>query len=201
MQTQEQINLYIASHPEWQRKLMVRIRQLVHTTNEDIQEAWRGQAPHFDLDASPLLGITASKTSVSVNFPQGANFKCAKLPYEPAAEEKPHRTVKFHEHDAFNESAFITLLQRAAAFNLKGNSPDGEGGKHADHAELENILRKDPSAWVNWNAFGKADRQEYAEWVADGRKEETRKRRIAQALELIREGLTRTEAAHRVKGA
>jgi hypothetical protein len=201
MQTQEQINLYIAGHPEWQRKLMVRIRQLVHATNEDVQEAWRGQAPHFDLGTTPLLCINASKTTVNVTFPQGANFKCAKLPYEPAAEEKPGRTVKLHEGEDFNESAFITLLQRAKAYLLKGTLVEGEGGKHAGLAELENVLRKDPSAWVNWNGFGKADRQDYAEWVSDGRKEETRKRRIAQALELIREGLTRNEAAHRVKGA
>ncbi|MBS1548093.1 MAG: YdeI/OmpD-associated family protein [Bacteroidetes bacterium] len=201
MQIPEQINLYIAGHPEWQRKLMVRIRQLVHAASEDVQEAWRGQAPHFDLASTAMVNISASKTSVSIHFPHGAHFKPTKLAYEPAAEDKPGRTIKFHEGDAIPEAAFSALLHKAAAYSLKLDEEEGEGSGSREHSELEAILRKDPSAWVNWSAFGKTERREYSEWVADGRKEETRKRRIAQALEQIREGLTRDEAAHRVKGA
>ena len=67
----EQINLYIAEHPEWQRKLMVRLRQLVHAVNDEVEETWRAQSPHFELASMPVLGICASKTSVSVMFPKG----------------------------------------------------------------------------------------------------------------------------------
>ena len=199
----EQINLYIAGHPEWQRKLMVRVRQLTHTVNEDVQEAWRSQTPHFDLASTPVLGISASKTSVCVTFPKGAQFKSTRLPYEPCSEEKSGRTVKFREGDTINEAAFTALVQRAMAVAVKGTRSDDEStrGKQPVHVELENILRKDPSAWANWESFQQADRKEYAEWIADGKKEETRKRRIAQALELIREGITKVEAEHRVKGS
>lgn len=195
----EQINLYIAAQPEWQRKLMVRLRQIVHTVTEDVEETWRAQSPHFDLASSPLLGISASKTSVCVTFPKGAHFKSLRLPFEPCAEDKPGRSVKFREHDNLNEAAFTTLVQRAMALNLKTAAGDGDQ-RHGEYAELEGVLRKDPSAWANWGSFGRADRREYGEWVADGKKEETRKRRIAQALEMIREGMTRTEVEHRVKG-
>lgn len=199
----EQINLFIAEHPEWQRKLMVRLRQLVHAVNEDVQETWRSQSPHFDLDSRPVLGISTSKTSVSVTFPKGAQFKSSRLPYEACPEEKPGRTVKFREGDPLNEAAFTALVQRAMALNIKGARSEAEtsGNKPPLHAGLENVLRRDPCAWANWESFRPADRKEYAEWVADGRKEETRKRRIAQALEMIREGITKMEAEHRVKGA
>lgn len=198
----EQINLYIAGHPEWQRKLMVRVRQLVHAVNADVEEAWRAQGPHFDLAGMPVLGISASKTSVSVTFPKGAQFKSTRLPYEPCAEDKPGRTVKFREGDTINEAGLTALVQRAMALNEKlTKAEEGPGRKHHFHAELEEILRKDPSAWANWETFPAAIKREYAEWIADGRKEETRKRRIAQALEMIREGITKEEAEHRVKGA
>ncbi len=199
----EQINLYIAEHPEWQRKLMVRLRQLVHAVNEEVEETWRAQSPHFDLSSTPVLGFCASKTSVSVNFPKGAQFKSSRMPYEPCAEDKTGRTVKFREGDAINEAAFSTLVQRAMALNDKLAKAEAEasGKKHPVHAELESILRKDPSAWANWGSFPASIRKEYAEWISDGRKEETRKRRIAQALEMIREGITKEEAEHRVKGA
>ena len=41
MQAQEQINLYIAELPEWQRKLLVRLRQLVHTVDDEVEETWK----------------------------------------------------------------------------------------------------------------------------------------------------------------
>ena len=199
MLTPEQINLYIAGHPEWQRKLMVRLRQLIHSVSEDVHEVWRGQAPHFDMAASSLLAFSSSKTSVVVTFAKGAQFKSSRLPYEPCLDEKPWRAIKFHEGDSLHEAAFTTLVQRAVALNLK-LATEESGGKHPANVELEGVLCKDPSAWANWEAFDTADKKEYSEWVADGRKEETRKRRIAQALEMIRDGLTRHEAEHRIKG-
>jgi uncharacterized protein YdeI (YjbR/CyaY-like superfamily) len=78
--------------------------------------------------------------------------------------------------------------------------PGADGKRTVVHAELEAVLHKDPSAWANWEAFSARCRKEYAEWVADGKKEETRKRRIAQALEMIREGVRKDEELHRVKG-
>jgi hypothetical protein len=146
-----------------------------------------------------VLGLSATKTSVCATFPKGAHFKSARLPYAPCQEDKPGRSVKFHEGDALNEAAFTSLVNKAIAWNAQA---DTEGGhKHAAHAELENILRKDPTAWANWGAFSPSHRREYSEWVADGKKEETRKRRIAQALEMIRDGVTKEESEHRVKGA
>lgn len=203
MLSPEQINLYIAGHPEWQRKLLVRLRQLIHSVNEDVVETWRAQSPHFELLDLPLLGMSASKTSVSVIFAKGAQFKSTRMPYEPSAEDKPSRTVKFREGDIINEAAFTTLVQRAIALNVKLAKGENlaAGNKEPVFTELESVLRKDPSAWANWESFKPAVREEYAEWVADGRKEETRKRRIAQALESIREGLTKEEEERRVSGA
>ena len=203
MLTPEQINLYIAGHPEWQRKVMVRLRQLIHSEDQDVKEKWRAQSPHFEVAELPLLGIAASKTSVSVTFAKGSQFKSTRMPFEACAEDKPARCVKFREGDTINEAAFTTLVQRAIAVNLKLAKDEHEaaGNKDPIYTELESVLRKDPSAWANWGSFKPSSRKEYSEWVSDGRKEETRKRRIAQALESIREGLTKEEEEHRVKGA
>lgn len=200
MQAPEQINLYIANHPEWQRRTMVRLRQLIHSTSSGVEESWRSQCPHFDVAGQPMLNFSASKTSVCVHFPKGAQFKSTRLPYEPCADEKQARIVKFREGEAINEAAFTSLVGRAAALNRKLAKASAEGQqKDPLFTELEAVLRKDPSAWANWETFSRACRREYAEWVADGRKEETRKRRIAQAFEMIREGLTKEEEERRIR--
>lgn len=199
MLASEQINLYIADQPEWQRRTMVRLRQLIHAASSEVEEQWRAQSPHFDVAGQPLLNITSAKTAVCVQFPKGAQFKSARLPYETCAEDKAGRTVKFREGEPINEAGFSNLVERAVAINQR-SAKAGEGDqKDTSAAELEAVLRKDPTAWANWETFSAACRKEYTEWVADGRKEETRKRRIAQAFELIREGLTKEEEEHRVK--
>lgn len=198
MLSPEQINLYIANHAEWQRKLMVRLRQLIHSTGHDVEEAWRSQVPHFDVASLPLLSITASKNAVCVHFPKGAQFKSSRLAYEPCAEDKPGRTVRFHEGDPLPEAGFTSLVNKAAALNLK---LAGHHGKDALMEELEAVLKKDPTAWANWESFSPSHRKEYWEWIADGRREETRKRRIAKALEMIREGASHVEAGNQVPDA
>jgi len=71
MLPQEQINLYIAEQPEWQRKMLVRLRQLIHSVNEDITETWKWNSPHFDHDGI-MIGLHGFKSFVSVWFHKGA---------------------------------------------------------------------------------------------------------------------------------
>lgn len=193
MLSPEQINLYIANQPEWQRKVLVRLRQLIHSASSDMEEAWRGQTPHFDVAGQPCMSLSTAKSCVSLHFAKGSQFKSTRVPYEACSEDKPARVVKFREGDAIHEAGLTSLIQKAVALNRK----QAEAESKEPYTELEGVLRKDPSAWANWQAFPASHRKEYEEWIADGRKEETRKRRIAQALEMIREGATKEE---RVKG-
>ena len=197
----EQINLYIAEQPEWQRKLLVRLRQLVHSTDHAVEETWRWDKPHFD-HSGIMIGMCGFKEHISIWFHKGALLKDPKKLFEavPKTEEKGMRAYKLHEGDAINEAAFIDLVKQAVVLNAKGTKL--HEAKPARKAlvvpvELEQVLHKDPSAWANWEAFSYSHKKEYAEWVSDAKKDETRKRRIAQALEMIREGASKEEK-HRV---
>jgi hypothetical protein len=199
----EQINLYIAEQPEWQRKLLVRLRQLIHAVDESIVEAWRWNTPHFDHEGAIMLGMGVHKNHVSVMFHKGALIKDPKKLFEEVTEEKGTRIIKFSEGDAIAEAAFSDLVKKAVALNTKGTKlGDAKPERRALEVppELEAVLKKDPTAWANWQAFSYSHKKEYAEWIADGKKEETRKRRIAQALEMIREGVGK-EDKYRLKGA
>ena len=196
----EQINLYIAEHPAWQRKVLVRLRQLVHATCDNVQESWRSGAPSFDQDGLPVVHFATSKTSVSLCFPKGDQLKPGKLEFEPAAGGKCVRDAKFRETDKLPESAVVDLLKKALVCNSKLADEDAKKKGH-EPIGLEAVLRKDPMAWANWESFPKDTRNEYLDWVNDGRKEETRKHRIAKALELIRDGITREEEPKRLRDA
>lgn len=195
MRSSEQINLYIANHPEWQRRVMVRLRQIIHSAGSDLEEVWRSQTPHFDVASMPCISFSATKTSISVHFAKGSQFRSSRQPYEPCPEDKPGRIVKFREGGAVHEAGFASLVQKASALNMK---LAGAAGKNTLLEELEGVLKKDPTAWANWKAFSPSHRKEYFEWIEDGRQEATRKRRIVRSLEMIRNGITQVEERDRV---
>jgi hypothetical protein len=53
-------------------------------------------------------------------------------------------------------------------------------------------LAADPAAAAAFDRMAFTHRKEYARWVAEAKREETRQRRVAQALEMIRAGKTRS---------
>jgi bacteriocin resistance YdeI/OmpD-like protein/uncharacterized protein DUF1905 len=57
---------------------------------------------------------------------------------------------------------------------------------------LADALAGDPEARVAYDGLAYTHRKEFARWVAEAKREETRERRVAQALELLREGRTRS---------
>jgi uncharacterized protein YdeI (YjbR/CyaY-like superfamily) len=57
---------------------------------------------------------------------------------------------------------------------------------------LARALADDPEAEAAFARMAFTHRKEYARWVADAKRDETRERRVVQALEMIRAGKTRS---------
>ena len=57
---------------------------------------------------------------------------------------------------------------------------------------LAAALATDPQAEASFEGMAFTHRKEYARWIAEAKREETRQRRVQQALDMIRAGKTRT---------
>jgi hypothetical protein len=57
---------------------------------------------------------------------------------------------------------------------------------------LAEALARDPEARARFDALAFTHRKEYAAWIQEAKRDETRERRVAKALELLREGKTRS---------
>jgi hypothetical protein len=57
---------------------------------------------------------------------------------------------------------------------------------------LAEALAGDPNAAAAFEKLSYSHRKEYARWVAEAKRDETRQRRISEALRMLREGKTRT---------
>lgn len=201
MQPQEQINSFIAEHPEWQRRLMVRFRQLIRAAEPEVIGVMRGNSPAFDHDG-PMVSMHAFKTCVSIWFHKGALLKDPHGLFRLSEkdDERAVRKYKVSEGETIHEKAFSDLVEQAVKLNEAGSKPvEPKSGKNliALPAEMETCLKRDEEAWEHWERFSPSHKREYVEWINDARQDETRKRRIAQALEMIREGVGK-EDKHRV---
>ncbi len=58
--------------------------------------------------------------------------------------------------------------------------------------ELAAALATDPPAAAAYEKLAFTHRKEYARWVGEAKKEETRQRRAAESLQMLREGRTRS---------
>jgi hypothetical protein len=59
-------------------------------------------------------------------------------------------------------------------------------------AALAQALERDATAKATFDALAFTHRKEFAHWIAEAKKDETRERRVAQALQMLREGRTRS---------
>jgi hypothetical protein len=189
MHVQEQINLYIAAQPEWQRKLLVRLRQLIHAADGSIEESWRGNAPHFERHGV-IVSVHALKTCVSVWFHRGDQLKNDHGLFKPSEKDagREVRKYKLEEGDGIQEKAFADLLKQALKLDRPSPGELRAKGVAALPEEFAMVLEKDGTVRAQWEAMSEGMRQEFVEWVSDCRQEEARKRRVAKALELIRAG-------------
>jgi uncharacterized protein YdeI (YjbR/CyaY-like superfamily) len=59
-------------------------------------------------------------------------------------------------------------------------------------AALTDALAADGEARAGFDGLAFSHRKEFARWINEAKREETRERRVAQALQMLREGRTRS---------
>lgn len=60
----------------------------------------------------------------------------------------------------------------------------------ATRAEVETALKKDARAWTSFEALAPSHRRRYVMWVAMAKREETRQKRLREAIRMLRNGKT-----------
>jgi len=201
MQPQEHVNTYIAEQPEWQRRILVKLRQHIHSVDEEIEEAWRQNSPSFDYMGA-MLSLHGLKSCVSVWFNKGALLKDTHGLFRLTEkdEERGIRKYKIEEGEAINDKAFVDLVKQAMKLNHAGTKlTEAKPTRKALEVphDLQTCFENDDEAQEHWDKFDHAHKKEWVEWITDAKQDESRKRRIAQALEMIRLGLGK-EDKHRV---
>ena len=188
--TDPRIDAYLAAAPAFAQPILARLREDVQAACPDVVETMKWSRPHFMLDGKLLCGMSAFKAHCAFGFWEregaepgeagaygdfGRLTAVADLP--PRAEMR--RRIR----------AAAALLQAGAA---RARKPDRAPRPVLSMpAGFAAALAAVPEAQRHYDAFPPSKQRDYLEWVLEAKREDTRARRIEQAVQWLAEGKAR----------
>ena len=187
------IDAYIKRAAPVFQPMMESLREAVHRHCPEVEETLKWSAPSFTYRGKILCGMAAFKQHMSLGYWQrnavmGADAERDGMGSygkmrEPADLPKA-ATLKADIRKA------MTLIDEAVAGAAPAKPKAAKKAKPALAVpdDFSDALARKPKALKYFDAFSPSQRREYIEWIVEVKREETRTRRIAQAIEWLGEG-------------
>lgn len=188
------IDAYIAKPADFAKPMLQRLRDIVHDACPDVEETLKWGMPSFQYAGGILCGMAAFKQHVSFGFWKHA------LVMDNAERDGMGSFGKItRPSDLPPKRELMVLIRKAMRLNEQAAKAPSTGTRKAAAPKpalkaLEDLLaalKKKRNASAAFAAFSPSQQREYAEWVGEAKREETRLRRIGQAVEWIAEGKPR----------
>jgi uncharacterized protein YdeI (YjbR/CyaY-like superfamily) len=181
------IDAYIAKAAPFAKPILTHVREVVHEACPKIVEMIRWGHPSFDHQGM-VCGMTAFKEHCVVSF-----WKAALLGDESLLRREV-RTVA----DLPARRDLAGLVKQAARLNEDGVTLPVEPRKRPSETRaldvpdvLTNALRTNKKAQATFDAFSSSNKKDYVEWIAEAKSDDTRRKRLEQAIEWMAEGKPR----------
>jgi len=186
------VDAYIAKSQDFAKPILTRVREMVHDACPDVQETIKWGSPFFDYKGQMMCAIAAFKQHCALIF-----WKASLIDGVPPNGDKSRgsfgRITSMKEVPSkkqFNGFIKAAMALNDAGITVKrpkaGTKPEAKVPK-----ELASALAKNKKATAVFAKFPRGQRREYCEWVSEAKREETKTKRVAQAIEWIAEGKTR----------
>ena len=195
------VDAYIAKAQPFAQPILEHIRKLVHKACPGVEEAIKWSRPFFVYKGVILANLSAFKEHCSFGFwgqEMSEILKDSGVVRDGAMGSLGRITAI---KDLPADKQMITWIRLAAQSIDSGNyvSPIASRNRvvKAPKPPLEmppqfaSALRKDKKAFAAFETFSPSCKREYIEWIAEAKRDETRLKRIATAVEWIAEGRKR----------
>ncbi len=198
------VDAYINRAKPFAQPILEHLRELVHKACPQVEETIKWSRPFFEYKGVILGNMSAFNAHCSFGFwgeEIGAVLREAKAVQDGAMGTLGKiTTVK----DLPADKQMLAWLKQSKGFIDRGEytSPIAarvvkkreakeEPKPVLESPELLAALKKNKKAAGTFAAFSPSCKKEYVEWITDAKREETRDKRIAQAVEWIAEGKQR----------
>ena len=196
--TDPRVDAYIAKAQPFAKPILLHLRTVVHRACPACVETIKWGFPHFD-----YLGIMCSMASFKTHCAFGFWNPGAIPGLTPSGEPAMGSFGKITTlKELPSDRQLAGFIKAAMKNNDLGVKPvrdktQRQGTKlpkallDQTPTDLTAALKKDAKARATWEAFPPGHRREYVEWIVEAKRDETRAKRLAQAVEWLHEGKAR----------
>jgi uncharacterized protein YdeI (YjbR/CyaY-like superfamily) len=176
------VDAYIAKAPDFAKPVLEYVRETAHAAVPDIEETMKWGTPFFEYKGT-LAMVAAFKEHMRFGFWKGALVGKKAIEKVTSVKDLPPK------------KELIALFKKAAELNEQGvkvvRRPKAAKKAAKTPADFSTALKKNKKAAAAYEKFPPSHRREYIQWIIDAKSDETRKRRLDQAIEWIAEGKPR----------
>lgn len=194
--TDKRVDDYIAKAPEFARPILSALRKAVHQACPDVEETIKWRFPHF-MHHGILCSMAAFKAHATFGFWRGGQL-AEQFKELGAKQQGAHGQFGRIESldDLPKPSVLAKYIKAAVRLNEADEAPTAKPKKKAKPAlqipdYFTQALSRNKKALATFENFSPSCQREYVEWIAEAKRDETRQKRIAQAVEWMAEGKRR----------
>jgi len=181
------VDAYIAKAPDFAKPILTELRATVHAACPAVEEDIKWGAPHFGYKGM-MCGMASFKQYAAFIF-----WKHKLVFGEEERTDSPLARLTT-VGDLPPKRVLAGYVKKAAALNDAGVKEERVRKPPKPvrvPADLTAALAKTKKAQAAFAAFPPSHKREYVEWIIEAKTDETRARRLKQAIEWIAEGKSR----------
>ena len=191
MKTDPRVDAYIARKADFARPILEHLRAVVHAACPECEETLKWSSPTFMYKGEMLASMAAFKEHATFGFWRGS-LVVGEDREQMSAMGQFGRIASLD--DLPGRGRLIAMIRKAMALTDAGVKPPRNKHSKAPFTvrpELRAAIDRDPRAAAAFDGFPPSAQRDYADWVAEAKREETRARRIAQSVEWLAQGKRR----------
>ena len=182
------VEQYITNHPAWEKEIH-ELRVMILSTG--LEETIKWGSPVYMLNGKNVVSIGAFKNHCALWFFQGALLKEHTALLENAQEEKTKamRQIRFEKGDELPIDTLRKYIEEAKQNLQEGKEIKPTRAKQVEiPAELAAAFSEDPAFDVAFQNLTPGKQREYCEYIAQAKREATRKSRLEKIIPMIKAG-------------
>jgi uncharacterized protein YdeI (YjbR/CyaY-like superfamily) len=193
MNYNSEVDNYINNSEDFAKPVLTHWRKLIHEHCPEVGEVMKWSLPHFDYRNDSMLVMASYTNHCSFTFLKAELMSDPRLKGSKAQKPIQRFLGKINRmEDLPPDEEFIAMLKEAVELNEKGIKkvmPKSDKPKILEVPDyLSAALTANPAAKEVFETKSNSFRKEYIIWITDAKTDETRQKRINEALEWIAEG-------------
>lgn len=186
------VDAYIAKAPEFARPILERIRDAFHAGCAPIEERIKWGVPSFEYKGM-LGGMAAFKRHVAFGFWKSRLME----DFDRLFDRGPRASAMGVRIESLanlpSKKVLVAYVKEAKRLNDEGvKEPKLSAPRKPVRVvvppDLKAALARNAKARATFDGFAPSHRREYVEWITEAKREETRRKRVAETISWLAQG-------------